>query len=185
MNRITLTKIHLILAAFMFPVLIMFLVTGSLYIWKVSGSTESSDYDITLSSPLEENEASLTAIVEKELQRLNIAAPTGAIKVKATPKVIQYDWSGSKRDIHFEAPLGSLDAKMTIKEGSWYRNFVQLHKAKGRLLFKIYASFLAVSLFLLLASGFVMAWMIPKYRKMTAVAASSGLLLFVVLVFIS
>jgi hypothetical protein len=185
MNRITLTKIHLMLAAFMFPVALMFLITGALYIWEIKGATEPTDYNITLSSPLEENDAALKAIVEKELQRLNIAVPTGTSKAKSTPKAIQYDWTGSKRDIHLEAPINSLEAKLTIKEGTWYRNFVQLHKAKGGLLFKIYATGLAIALFLLLASGFLMAWMVPKYRQLTAITASSGLLIFIILFFIS
>jgi len=59
---------------------------------------------------------------------------------------------------------------------------VQLHKAKGGQLFKVYAAILAVSLFTILLSGFLMAWGVPKYRKMALTAALVGTGLFIAMV---
>ena len=62
---------------------------------------------------------------------------------------------------------------------------MQLHKAKGGQLFKFYAAILAVSLFSILLSGFLMAMQIPKYRKMSMVAALAGIGLFIAMVSLS
>jgi hypothetical protein len=59
---------------------------------------------------------------------------------------------------------------------------VQLHKAKGGQLFKVYAAFLAVSLFTILLSGFLMAWQVPKLRRLAAICAATGAALFLVMV---
>jgi hypothetical protein len=49
-----------------------------------------------------------------------------------------------------------------IKNTSWHRQFVQLHKAKGGALFKVYATAFATALLLLLISGFTMAWVVVQ-----------------------
>ena len=59
-----------------------------------------------------------------------------------------------------EPTSDELFAKLTISETTWYRNLVQLHKAKGGQLFKVYAAGLAISLFIILLSGFLMAWQV-------------------------
>ena len=48
MNRLQLMKIHSLLAAFIFPVAIMFMVTGSLYTWGIKGSYFVETFDIPL-----------------------------------------------------------------------------------------------------------------------------------------
>ncbi len=78
-----------------------------------------------------------------------------------------------------------LVAKLEIKETSWYRQFVQLHKAKGGDAFKVYAVFMAVSMFCILITGFTMAWQSPKLRKLSMGSAIIGVALFIGMVFAS
>ncbi len=66
-------------------------------------------------------------------------------------------------------------AKLTVKEASWYRNLVQLHKAKGGNVFKVYAAFFAIVMGLLLLSGFMMAWQAPKLKRLTLGAFVAGI----------
>jgi hypothetical protein len=183
MNRQTLTKIHMLLAAFMFPVALMFLVTGGLYTWGIKGSYESQSYQLELDQPLTDDQALLAELTETELQRLSVAPPSGAAKVKKLGTSFQLEWTGAARDVVLEPTADPLVAKLTVKETTWYRNLVQLHKAKGGQLFKVYAAILAVSLFTILLSGFLMAWAVPKYRKMAVSAALSGVGLFIAMVF--
>jgi hypothetical protein len=68
------------------------------------------------------------------------------------------EWTGSNIDVVVEPTLQPLIAKLQIKNTSWHRQFVQLHKAKGGALFKVYATAFATALLLLLISGFTMAW---------------------------
>jgi len=181
-NRQTLIKIHMLLAAFIFPVALMFLVTGGLYTWGIKGSYVSQSYEMQLDTPLTDDQAMLVELTETELQRLSIALPSGKAKVKKIGPSFQLEWTGAARDVVLEPTANPLVAALTVKETTWYRNFVQLHKAKGAQQFKVYAAILAVSLFTILLSGFLMALGVPKYRKMALAAALAGIGLFIAMV---
>ncbi len=185
MNRATLTKIHLLLAAFMFPVALMFLVTGGFYTWGIKGSYVSESHELTLSEPLAADLGQLSGIVVAELQQRDLALPSGEAKIKKGGTSYKLEWTGSARDVELEPTADPLLAKLTIKETTWYRNLVQLHKAKGGQLFKVYAAALAISLFAILASGFVLAWQVPKLKRTAMRFAGAGVLVFLVAVFAS
>jgi hypothetical protein len=185
MNRITLINIHMLLAAFMFPVALMFLVTGGLYTWDIKGGYETETFPITLAQPLNADASALRTIVEAELERRGIASPTGSASVKSGGTSFKLEWTGSNRDAVLEPTDDLLVAKLSVKETSWYRQFVQLHKAKGGRVFKVYAAALAVSLFTILASGFWLALQVPKLRRLAVTTAVSGVGVFVLVVLTS
>jgi hypothetical protein len=182
LNRVTLMKIHMLLAAFIFPVALMFLITGGLYTWGVKGAYVSDVYMIELAQPLTQDQPELQALVERELRERSIDFPSGAAKVKKGGTSFQLEWTGSARDVVLAPTPDGTMAELTIKETTWYRHLVQLHKAKGGQLFKIYAAILAVSLFTILLSGFVMAWQIPKYRRLALVFSILGICMFLLMV---
>jgi hypothetical protein len=175
----------MLLAAFIFPVALMFLITGGLYTWGIKGSYESDSYNLTLQTPLSRDQESLIVMTRTELQDRMIPLPSGAAKLKSSGTSFYLEWTGADHDVQLEPTSDALVAKLTIKETSWYRQFVQLHKAKGGSLFKVYAAFLAISLFTILFSGFVMAWQIPKYRRLAAICSISGLCVFFLMVVLS
>jgi hypothetical protein len=180
-NRTTLIRVHLLLATFIFPVALMFIVTGAFYTWGIKGSYTSEVHMIPLDTPLVDEKQMLVGLIENRLQQLSISPPSGKAKVKKTGASFQLEWTGSKRDIVLEPTSDERMAKLTIKETSWYRNLVQLHKAKGGQLFKVYAATLAISLFTILLSGFLMAWQIPKYRKMALLSSTAGIVVFLLM----
>jgi hypothetical protein len=182
MTRLTLIKVHMLLASFIFPVAFMFLVTGSFYTWEIKGSYVDSEHEVALGSPLTADLGLLTSVAVSELDRLQIDHPSGQAKVKKAGTSFRFEWTGSKRDVLLEPTDDESIARFTVKETSWYRNFVQLHKAKGGTPFKVYAAVLAASLFLILLSGFVIALQIPKYRKQAVLSASAGFVVFIILV---
>jgi len=184
-SRQFLTKLHLLLAAFMFPAALMFLVTGGLYTWEFKGSYNSQNYEIALDSPLVAEVAPLRGLVVEQLEQLSIELPSGKPKIKKGGTSFKLEWTGAARDVVLEPTPEALVAKLTVKETTWYRNLVQLHKAKGGQIFKVYAAMLAVSLFTILASGFLMAWQVPKLKSLALTCALSGLLLFSIAVFFS
>jgi hypothetical protein len=59
---------------------------------------------------------------------------------------------------------------------------VQLHKAKGGDLFKVYAAVMAGALFILLFSGSIMAWKTPRLQKLSIVASVLGVVVFIIMV---
>lgn len=185
MTRAKLIQVHMLMASFVLPVALMFVVTGAFYTWGVKGSYSNTEYRLNVAEPLTADNAQLQALVLGELEQLGIDPPTGTAGVKAGGTSFKLEWSGSERDVVLEPTDDPTVAVLTVKETTWYRNLVQLHKAKGGTPFKVFAAFLAGSLILILASGFVMALQISSYRRQSLVAAALGLVTFAVFVAVS
>lgn len=182
MNRNSLMKLHMLMATFMLPVALMFLLTGALYTWGIKGHYDTTEYELRLAEPLTDDLSRLTDIAVAELQRLQIEPPSGKAGVKTAGTSFRLEWTGSRRDVLLAPTDNPSVARLSIKETQLHRHFVQLHKAKGGQGFKIYAAVFATTLLLILISGFVLAWKIPRYRKMAAVSLAAGFLTFIVLV---
>ena len=138
-----------------------------------------------MTAPLQQDKAALADIVKAELDQRGIEYPSGKAKIKRGGLSYTYEWTGSRRDVVLEPTEDPRLAMLTIKETTWYRKLVQLHKAKGGQLFKFYAAALAVSLFAILLSGFIVAWQIPKYRVQAVAATVAGLGCFILAVLLS
>jgi hypothetical protein len=186
MSRLFLTKVHLWLAALLFPAMILFLVTGGLYTWGITGKTVDSKLDVALTAPLDpENEAALRDLARTQLALAGLEEPSGKARVRQSGGGFAFEWSGSRRDITIEPTADPLVAKVTVKEASLHRTMVQLHKGKGGVLFKIYATILAAALFLLIATGLIIGLKSPPFRRATIVGSGAGLVVFLGLVLAS
>ncbi|MDD1609926.1 MAG: PepSY-associated TM helix domain-containing protein [Methylococcaceae bacterium] len=180
-NRLLLMKIHLILATFIFPVALMFLITGALYTVGIEGSYDTQVYTLKLDAPLQKDDAALTDFVTQELQKLNLSPPTGTANIESTDKSIKVDWRGAALRVTLESTQQT-EAKLTVKEANWHQKLLELHKANGANAFKVYAVIWATILLMLLITGFIMALQLPKYRKMTIYSTISGIVVFIVMV---
>jgi uncharacterized iron-regulated membrane protein len=181
-QRSTLVKIHLLLATFMLPIAMMFLLTGALYTWGIKGHYDTNTHEIALDAPLVSDLGSLMAVAQTELTRLGIEQPTGSPGIKTAGTSFRLEWTGSNRDVLLAPTEDPLVARLSIRDTQLHRVFVQLHKAKGGSGFKIYAALFALALFLILGSGFLMAWQAPRYRKPAIVSLALGTVVFVVMV---
>ncbi|MFC3093923.1 PepSY domain-containing protein [Alteromonas sediminis] len=185
MKRPQLMKVHSILAAFILPVTVMFALTGSLYTWGIKGSYNEESYDIALQTPLTSDVDVLKALALSELSSKGLSKPEGKAKIKTIGQHFYLEWSGSSKDITLMPGPTEKKAILTIKHTSWYRTFVQLHKAKGGTAFKIFASLFAISLGLLLVSGFMMALQVPHLKKLALTSSLIGFASFLLVVLIS
>ena len=170
----------MLLAAFVLPVALMFLITGGLYTWGFKGSYQTEQHSISLASPLAADLTAMLALASAELDRLGIDQPTGSAGVKRGGTSYKMEWTGANRDVVLEPTADPGVAILSVKDTTPYRRLVQLHKAKGGTVFKVYAAALAIALFLILASGFLMAWQVPKYRQQAMIVAGIGVISFVV-----
>lgn len=182
MDRSILMKAHAALAAFILPVAIMFFVTGAFYTWGIKGNYETTTHEIQLEKSIQDDLDELVALATAELEKQNISLPTGKAKIKKIGSAFMLEWTGSNRDVVLESTADPLMAKLKVKDTSWYRNLVQLHKAKGGTIFKVYAAIFAIALLLILLSGFMMAWQAPKLRKLALVSTSFGIVTFIIMV---
>ena len=179
MNRNTLTKLHLMFAAFMFPAVLMFLITGALYTWGEKGAWHEEIAQITLEEPLAgQSEAGLRGIAVIALLERGIAAPSGKSDLSVDGTDVNFSWTGARSDISITSTDDPLVAEANIKEASFHRWLVQLHKAKGSTAFKVYATLLAVALFLLVASGLIMGLQVKAMRRLTVLSGALGFVAF-------
>jgi len=181
MNRAILMKVHMLLAAFMLPVAIMYPLTGALYTWGVKGGYETNNYQLILKQPLSKDKEKLQAVVIKQLTQKDIALPSGKAKIKTAGNSFLLEWTGANRDVILEPGADQLVAHLKVKDTSIYRRLVQLHKAKGGIGFKVYAAVFATALLALLITGFLMAIQMPKFRKPVLLSMSAGVLVFIAL----
>jgi len=178
-------KVHALLAAFSLPVMIMFFVTGALYTWGVKGDYVTTVHEIRLEQPVKDKLASLVSLASDELTKRNMELPSGQAKVKRAGTSFMLEWTGSETDVVLEPTSQPRIVKLKIKQTGWHRQFVQLHKAKGGVPFKVYATLFAFVLLVLLITGFVMAWQTPKLRRMTLLSSVLGAGVFVVMIAVS
>ena len=106
-------------------------------------------------------------------------------KSKKAGNSFYFEWTGAKLDISLEPTRNPFVARLKIKKTRWHRLFVQLHKAKGGMAFKVYAAILAGSLVILFITGFIMAWQLKKYRPLLISSTVAGIISFIVMVSIS
>ncbi|MBM3595016.1 MAG: hypothetical protein FJX31_04305 [Alphaproteobacteria bacterium] len=118
--------------------------------------------------------AALTAVGVKE--------PTGKARVHKTGQGFGYEWTGARRDLTVEPTADPLVAKATIKEASLQRIMVQLHKAKVGMAFNVYASILALALFLLVLPGCWLASRACRFAAPRFWGGAAGLAIFAGLV---
>jgi len=179
MSRSILMKVHMLLAAFMLPVAIMYPLTGALYTWGVKGDYDVSKYVINLEKPLTKDKEQLIELVKQSLIKRDLALPTGKAKIKTAGTSFQLEWTGANRDVILAPGTDLLTAQLKIKETTQYRQLVQLHKAKGGTGFKVYAAIFATALLVMLITGFIMAIQMPKYRKSVLFSMGAGIVMFV------
>lgn len=183
MNRLFLTKLHLILAAFMFPAVLMFLATGALYTWGSKGEWFENSYEVTLAEPYAtQSQGDLTSVAVQVLLGKNVPIPSGAESLSGEGAEQELSWTGARSEVSVTATDNPMVAKVTVKEASFHRWLVQLHKAKGSTFFKAYATFLAFTLFVLVASGMVMGLQSPPLRRLTIGSSAAGAVGFVAFV---
>ena len=180
MNRTILTKLHLAFAAFMFPAMLMFLTTGALYTWGNKGEWRERTELTQLSQPYaQQSDADLRDAAIAALAANGLPEPSGGISLSGEGAGQTLAWTGARSEVSVAASDDPMVAEVTVKEATLHRWLVQLHKAKGSTVFKLYATLLAATLFLLVLSGVVMGLQAKPLRKLTIGSGVAGLAAFV------
>lgn len=176
--RRTLTTLHLALAAFFFPVALMFAVTGGLYTLEIKSGYDETRRPLPVDEPLKPELGPLVVLVEQELQAAGIAPPSGGASVKKAGTSFELEWTGVARDVVLRPTADPLKAELVIKDTKPWRHLVQLHKAKGSDIAKAISVAWAIGLVAILGSGMVMAWTAPPFRRLAVRASVAGLASF-------
>ena len=179
MNRALLTKLHLVTAALVFPAVLMFLFTGALYTWGNKGAWYESTQIVQLDRPYASlSEQGLRQAALDALAAGDLPEPSGAFSVDGDANDRTASWVGARSEASVAAGPSASSAEVQLRQASVHRWLVQLHKAKGSVLFKIYATMLAVVLFLLVLSGMVMGLQVKALRRLTLISSAVGTVAF-------
>jgi len=183
--RSQITKIHVTIASFVFPIGLMFLVTGGLYILGYEGGAEKQHYHITLTKSIVTPDLpDILTITENRLKKLKIPQPLFE-DVEFTI-VDQTGFILSWKDLHSAIEVKTITPnrlELTISKNNFYKQLLQLHKNKGTWLFRVYAILWVVFLLTTFLLGFLLAWQLPKLRKVSISASIIGWILFSMMVY--
>jgi hypothetical protein len=174
----TLLNIHLLTAAFLFPIALMFAFTGGLYTLDIKGGYDQTEKTVALEAPLQPDLAGLTALATRTLTALGEPLPSGSASIKKAGTSFEFEWTGVERDIVLRPTADPASAILVIKDTSPWRHLVQLHKAKGGSVAKAISVTWAVGLVVILATGMTMAWTAAPWRRKALRAGLAGLVTF-------
>lgn len=168
--------VHLILSCFFLPAAVLYLITGACYTMGYTGSYITTVHMLPLDAPLQADLDACRALAKGLLETEGIIPPSGGEKIRRVGTSFVYEWTGSNRDVLLSPTENPAQVRLEVKNTTLFRRMVQLHKAKGGVLFKGYAVAFSAALMVSLISGAVIAWLRPSLRKLSIAAACSGLI---------
>jgi len=187
-KRYTLMKVHMIMASIVFPMTVMFFITGSLYIFDIEPETDVNSFRVTMDDPLQQDLDLLKSIATRELARRDISPPLGDTKMKWNSDLDIYYlfWDGDNHWLKIRpSTRNQYVAVIKVYTPSWYGRFMSLHKGHGKDAFNWFVISMAVIMMLTLLSGTMMGLSLPKQRNRVLYAMGAGTCLFFALVLYS
>ncbi|MEK6554940.1 MAG: PepSY domain-containing protein [Bdellovibrionota bacterium] len=183
--RKNLLNLHLMLGGFFLPVGLMFAITGGLYTFGFKGSYITKSWEVPAEANLSVELPYLLGVADEILKAAELKAPRGSATVKGAGRSWQFEWMGAGADFILEPTDDPARLKAQYKTPNGHRFFVQLHKAKGGLPFKILAGAFALGLIALLITGFMMAFASPIYLNLALKSLGAGLAVTFIAMFLS
>jgi len=176
MSRKVIVTIHLFLAAFFAPILIITGISGGLYLIGEKGSVEKKIiYDGTLGDKQFSAENRKTEIEQfisdNKLDYQFEYVKGGKYNFITRPSSRQY--------LSFAISQDQL--KVTQKSPNLVASIIELHKGHGPRLFKTFQKWMAIALFFILCSGLLLGLTSKAYRIKTISISLSGLATFILL----
>lgn len=178
MNRQLLVKVHLYLATFLAPIIIIIALSGGLYLFGFKGSTTSTEI---YSGPIQFNLSStnLEADVKALLAELKQADDFEYLKMAGDSITTR----PTSKD-YFVIKVANGQSTVTLEQPDTIKTLVELHKGHGPQLFKIFQQLTAIGLVFILLSGLWIALKTPPMRSLAIQVTSAGLAAFILFAFI-
>lgn len=177
--------IHLIASCFFLPGTVLFLVTGAFYTVDIKGNYVTTEYTLPLDAPLRPDLDACRAMTAAFLAAEGIVPPSGGDRIRRFGTSFAYEWHGSNRDVLLSPTDDAGHARLEVKDTTFYRRLVQLHKAKGGTLFKGYAVALSFFLMVVLVSGAIVAWLRRPLLIQALVSTALGVIVLIVFMLLS
>ena len=180
-NSQVLRSFHAYLAMFFLPAVILFAVTGSLYIFGIKGDLNTKSYQIQLSQslprPLALNIEAQEKVMVDYAREHGIEVPEGKAQ-KGRMGVTLGNPAGYHLVLIPDRTENS--AELQVNQPGLYYKIVLLHKAKCGWVFKIFGVATGICLVLLYVSGIILIWKNIRLKNKALILCGIGLLAIIV-----
>ena len=184
-KRYTLMKIHMILASVVFPITVMFFISGVFYISDIKPESSRETFRVELDQPLQSDLAQLLGLARQELAERGISEPLdeATLEWNSDLEIFYLFWDGNNHWLKLRPSTRDMNvAVFTLYTPSWYGRFMNMHKGYGKDLFNYFVTMMVIVMMLTLISGVWMGLSLPKQRKLVIRSMGAGFLLFLILI---
>jgi uncharacterized iron-regulated membrane protein len=177
MNRKTLITIHMYLAAFFAPFVLLVCISGGLYLVGVKGEVQQESIYSQPGVALDTKSPGLKADVDRLLALAGVEGyDFEYVKVKGETL---YTRPTSRE--HYVIKQGQGQLEVTRATPSLQSRMVELHKGHGPTLFKTFQKVFAVGLMFVILSGLWLGLSAAHLRRSTLFTAAGGAVVFLFL----
>tara|TARA_R110001592_G_scaffold112297_6_gene310423 strand:- start:28675 stop:29214 length:540 start_codon:yes stop_codon:yes gene_type:complete len=179
MSRKLFVSIHLYLAAFFSPIVIIMAVSGGLYLLDYKGDTSLTVVGQIAGARLDADSETLNADVAALLSSLNIDTRVEEVRARG-------DSFNTRPSSRVNYTLRQTDAGVEVEElnPNLQAIMMELHKGHGPAIYVVMQKIFALGMVLIMLSGLYLGWMSPMYRGKTLFLSGLGVLVFFSLVLI-
>jgi len=183
-RRFKIIQLHMLFASFLFPIAVLYIVSGALYTFGVKGHVEKQVFTLTLENPFEPNLALLTKIVTKALEEKKLVLPGGDPYVTKSKGVYKFRWKDLKYSVILVANKQRYSADLTYRKRSVLTQLMRIHRGVAGDKFKLLSIIATAGLLFTFVTGLYMAFRTTKHRYRSLLAMILGLLTFFVVLFV-
>ncbi len=176
MNRILLVRIHMYLAAFFTPAVLLVAISGGLYLIDIKGEVEQEliyKSDTTIDS----KSISLHADVQSLLTSAGLTAYSFEY-VKVSGATLYTRPTSTQ---HYIIKTGTDGTEVIEARPNLQSKMLELHQGHGPKMFKTFQTVFAVALIFVMLSGLWLGISAARLRTSTLLTAAAGALVFVLL----
>jgi hypothetical protein len=173
------TTLHLCVAAFLAPVVVLMAISGGLYLLGIKGNVTEIPVSLVPGVSLDLAASDLEAAVRQLLTEAGIEhrfeylkREDGALITRPTSRV------------YYIVHGGEDGVRVTRNEPDLQKRLIELHKGHGPTAFKTLQKVMAAGLLVVVSTGFWLGLSAVGLRARMAITSAAGLLLFIVLAFV-
>lgn len=177
MNRKLIMTIHMYLAAFFAPSVLLVAISGGLYLAGIKGKVDEETIYSSNQTTIDRQSPSLQADVTKLLVEAGVESYSYEyIKVSGANLTTRPTSSD-----HYIVKLNDSGVEVVFARPSLQSRMIELHKGHGPSAFKIFQTAFAIGLGFIILSGLWLGISAARLRRSTLMTATGGIVVFALL----
>jgi hypothetical protein len=160
-NRKFFVTVHLVLAAFFLPLLLMMPFSGVLYLWDKEGEVIKTEA-FTISEPLPAAEDQRAAFFKDQFAQHNVSYKFESMRASRDGK--DFTFKPTSR-LHYTASVKDNGIVVSEANPTLLRRFIEIHKGHGPEMMRYVETFFGWALIFVAISGVWLAVTSKAYRK--------------------